>query len=138
MSTSLLPHGDRGLLYRELCQVIIGEFYHVFNEIGSGFRESAYHRAMAIALAEKGLACEREVAVHLRFRGQIIGGYRMDLVVNRAVVLEIKATDRIVPSHHVQVLNYLKSSGHTVGLILNFGRTPSFKRLVCDQNRKSF
>jgi len=118
-----------------LGQQIVGVFYEVYRELGHGFLESAYQRAMHIALSERGIHCEREVPVSVQFRGRIVGEYRMDLVANRAFVIECKTADKISPAHHAQLLNYLKATDYNLGLILNFGPKPSFKRLIYESAR---
>ena len=118
-----------------LGQQIVGVFYEVYRELGHGFLESAYQRAMLLALTQRGLECEREVPVSVRFRGHVVGEYRMDLVVDRSFVVECKTVEKISPAHHAQLLNYLRATDYNLGLILNFGPKPSFKRLIYESAR---
>ncbi|MEQ8850554.1 MAG: GxxExxY protein [Phycisphaerales bacterium] len=120
----------RGLVEEELTGRVIGVFYEVYNELGGGFLESVYEGAMAIALAEDGLAVERQVPIPVRFRGRIVGDFRADLVVEGRVLLELKACRALEPAHESQVLHYLKATAVPVGLLLNFGSKPIFKRFV--------
>lgn len=124
------------LVHGELSREIVGAFYEVFKELGTGFLEGAYHRAMVIALEDRGLASQREVPTTVYFRGRSIGEYRMDLVVENAIVVECKTAERITPPHRVQLLNYLRATDYRLGLVLNFGATPEFKRMVNDTSRK--
>ena len=122
--------------HSELTRKIIGVFFQVYGELGYGFLESVYRSAMAIALTEAGLAVEPEVRLHARFRGRFIGTFRADMLVEGAVLVELKSARAIDPSHIAQLLNYLRCSILEVGLILNFGPTPRFQRLAFANHRK--
>lgn len=78
------------LKHAELTEVIIGSFYDVYNELGLGFLESVYREAMLVALRKKGLLVEREKSVEVRFRGEVVGVFRTDLVVANFVIVELK------------------------------------------------
>ena len=127
---------DSSYKHSELTDAIIGVFYDVYNELGFGFLESIYQRAMCMALVEKGLRVESEVATSVFFRGEKVGDFRADLIVNQIVLLELKTAEKIVRAHEAQVLNYLRSTTLELGLILNFGPQPQIRRLVLDNNRK--
>lgn len=114
----------------ETTRVIIGAFYYVFNQLGSGFLESVYHRALGNALDRTGRRVEREVALSVQFEGLVVGEFRADLVVDRQVLIEVKAAEHIVVPHEAQVINDLRASGLPVGLLLNFGPRPSYRRFV--------
>jgi GxxExxY protein len=127
-----------GCEYRhvELTRRIIGVFFQVYGELGYGFLESVYRSAMTVALAEAGLAVEAEVELQARFRGRAIGTFRADLLVQGAVLVELKAARAIDSSHLAQLLNYLRCTDIETGLILNFGPTPKIRRLVLGNVRK--
>ncbi|HEY0872710.1 MAG TPA: GxxExxY protein [Vicinamibacterales bacterium] len=118
-----LPHG-------ETTGAIIQAFHETYEELGSGFSEKVSRNALAIVLRSKGLKVGIEVPLQVSFRGQIIGEFSADMVVNETVLVEIKGTTGIEPYAEAQLLNYLKAAGGGVGLILNFGRAPKHKRLV--------
>jgi GxxExxY protein len=118
------------LVHGALTREIIGAFFDVYNELGYGFAESVYQRALPLALATRSLRSEREVPLTVQFRGVIVGNYRADLVVEHKVIVESKVAERILPVHEMQLVNYLRATGITVGLILNFGPLPTFRRLV--------
>ena len=132
-----MPTGAANLKHRELTEKIIGVFYDVYNELGHGFLESVYEAAMAIALAEADLDVERQHPIPVWFRGQQVGDFRADLLVEKAVILEFKAARALEPSHEAQLLNYLRATPIEVGLLLNFGPEPQFKRLAFDNDRKT-
>ena len=123
------------LIHGELTHRIIGVFYEVFRELGTGHLEKVYQRAMQIALNDVGISSQLEVPTTVYFRERSVGGYRSDLIVERRVILECKTADRIVDGHRAQLINYLKSNRYKVGLILNFGRQPTFERVVFESLR---
>lgn len=109
------------MLYGELTDRIIGVCFEVMNELGVGFVESVYHRALLIALRDAGLEVKSQVPLSVSFRGQVVGEFRADLLIEDAVLVELKAVARILPEHKAQTINYLKSSGYKVALLINFG-----------------
>jgi GxxExxY protein len=119
------------LLHEELTEKVIGICFEVSNELGSGFLESVYQKALTIALTQKGLAVEEQVPLKVKFRGQVVGDFYPDILVNSKLILELKSIKSISSEHEAQMINYLKATGLNVGLIINFGRTKlEWKRLV--------
>lgn len=116
---------------------VIGAFFGVYRELGWGFLERVHHHAMLVALAEVGARVLSEVALPVHFRGVLVGEYRADLIVDGAVVVEVKTSESIAPPHRAQVLNYLKASMYDCALLLNFGPRPQFERLVLTADRKA-
>lgn len=128
--------GTVGLKYAELTEKIIGIFYDVYNELGYGFLESVYEESLVIALREAGYEVERQLAIPVWFRGHEVGRFRGDVVVEGSVLLELKSTRILESAHEAQLLHYLKSTEIEVGLLLNFGSRPQFRRLLFDNQRK--
>jgi GxxExxY protein len=122
--------------HEELTRRIIGTFYEVYNELGFGFLESVYREAMAIALRAGGLRVEKEFPLRATFRGQIVGEFRADLLVNGCVLIELKATRSLQSFHEAQTLNYLRAGVLELALLLNFGPQAQIKRLVFANIRK--
>jgi GxxExxY protein len=116
------------LLHGELTKQIIARFYEVHNELGHGFPESVYSRAMEIAMTEAGLRVQREVVLNVVFRNRIVGEFRADTLVESRVILEYKTAIRAVEVAEGQLLNYLRCTDKEVGLLLKFFAKPSFKR----------
>jgi GxxExxY protein len=114
---------------------VIGAFYDVYNELGHGFLESVYREAMIVALRGKNVPVEREKTVTVSFRGQMVGVFRTDLVVENCVVVELKCARTIDSNHEAQLLNYLKATKYDVGLLLNFGVKPQFRRMILETAR---
>ena len=124
------------LKHRELTEKIIGIFYDVYNELGHGFLESVYRDSMRIALEQAGLRCESEASVPVWFRGRDVGQFRTDLIVEGLVILELKTAASIDRSHEAQLYNYLRATEVEVGLLLNFGKHPEFRRVVFSNEEK--
>jgi GxxExxY protein len=128
---------QRRYKHEYLTRTIIGAFFDVYNELGDGFVESVYQKAMAIALRSLGLQVEREFALAARFRGCVVGEFKADLVVNRTVIVELKAIRTLEAAHEAQALNYLRAGILEVGLLLNFDPKPQVRRLVFSNTRKT-
>ena len=124
------------MLHRALTEKIIGSFYDVYNELGHGFLESVYETAMVITLRDKGLEVAQQVEIPVWFRGQQIGLFFADLMVEGCVIVELKAVRSIDPSHEAQLLHYLRATEIELGLLLNFGVKPEIKRKIYDNPRK--
>jgi len=133
---SLVMDSPPSLEHSEVTDKIIGVFYDVYNELGYGFLESTYAEAMVIALAQSGLPAVREVPVPVWFRGKKVGQYYADMLVDDRVLLELKAARNLESAHEAQLLHYLRATEIEVGLLLNFGLRPQFRRLLFDNERK--
>ncbi len=119
------------LLHEDLTEKVIGVCFEVSNELGAGFLESVYQKALVIALTQKGFAVEEQVPLKVKFRGQTVGDFYVDILINGKLILELKSVKSISSEHEAQLINYLKATGIKVGLIINFGRTKlEWKRLV--------
>ena len=128
--------GTEGRKHWDLCHDIVEIYYAVYNELGYGFLEAVYEEALEIALKEAGFQVGRQVDTPIWFRGRRIGKYKADLIVNDAVLLELKAARILDREHEAQVLNYLRATDIEVALLLNFGPKPTFRRLVFENDRK--
>ena len=126
----------RGFKHGEITQKIIGGFFEVYNELGHGFLESVYEKSLELALKSMGITACRQIEFPVRFRGQNVGDFTADMMVEDCVLLELKAARAIDSSHEAQLLNYLRATEIEVGLLLNFGLKPQFKRLIFDNPRK--
>lgn len=118
------------LLLRELSDRVIGAFFDTYNELGFGFLESVYERALTIRLKECDLRVACQVPIQVRFHRQVVGVFRADLLVEGCLLVEIKAVPQITTAHEAQLLNYLKATGTQLGLLLNFGPRPEFRRRI--------
>lgn len=125
------------LKHRELTKQIIGVFYEVYNELGHGFLESVYQKSLILALTEAGLVVHSPIDIPVYFRGHQVGAFEADVLIEKCVLLELKAAHSIHSSHQAQLLNYLRATDIEIGVLLNFGVKPEFKRLVYDNLRKT-
>ncbi len=124
------------LKHQRLTDQIIKAFYTVYNVLGYGFLEKVYENALALELRGMGLKTIQQAPIIVTYRDQEIGHYEADLLVQDAVIVEIKATRHLAPEHEAQLLNYLKATPIEVGLLLNFGPQPLIKRKIYDNDRK--
>jgi len=117
-------------VFLKATEVILGCCFDVMNELGAGFLEAVYKNALIVVLREKGYKVEAEKRYEVHFRGQKIGYYVADLVIENSVIVELKCCEKLIPEHQAQLINYLKISGILVGLLVNFGtRKIGYKRL---------
>ena len=118
----------------EVTEVIIGAAIEVHRELGPGLLESTYEACLAYELVERGLRVEQQKNLPVQYRGMHLDcGYRIDLLVESLVIVELKTVERLEPVHEAQLLSYLKLSGAPVGLLLNFNVTQlrrGIRRLV--------
>jgi GxxExxY protein len=127
---------DVVLKHAGLTEQIIGIFYDVYNELGYGFLECVYEESLVIACQQAGLRTNRQIALPVWFRGHKVGEFRADLLVEDSVLLELKSARSLEPAHEAQLLHYLKSTEVEVGMLLNFGARPKFRRLLFGNERK--
>ena len=107
--------------HQELTAQILGACFEVTNELGAGFLESVYERALCVALADRGLRAVTQVPLEVRFRGNVVGEFLADIVVEHKVMVELKAAKALAPEHQAQLINYLNATDIEVGLLVNFG-----------------
>ena len=131
-----MKENNSELKHRALTQKIIGVFYEVYNELGHGFLESVYEKAFEIALTSSGLPVLTQIEVPVWFRGKKVGDFSADMLVDRSVLLELKAGRALDRAHEAQLLNYLRATQIEVGMLFNFGLKPEFKRMAFDNSRK--
>lgn len=124
------------LLHGDLTKRILACFYEVHHELGTGFPESVYSRAMEIAMMEANLLVEREVVLNVGFRERIVGTFRADTIVESLVIVEYKTSNRAVEVAEAQTLNYLNCTDKEVGLLLKFLHKPTFKRYFVSNDLK--
>lgn len=125
------------LIQPELTEAVIGCFFNTYNELGPGFPEFVCRRALAITLVDAGLSVVEEASLPVFFRGRRIVRFQVDMVVNGALLLEVKATHQIETWQVAQLRNYLKATELKLGLLFNFGPAPAFRRVVFDTARSA-
>lgn len=122
--------------HQELTKNIIGVYYDVYNELGYGFLEKVYHKAMLIELYKRGYVIESEKKLNVYYKNEIVGEYVPDIIINESVIVELKCVEYLIETHENQLLNYLKATNCEVGLILNFGKDPQFIRKIFTNDLK--
>jgi GxxExxY protein len=124
--------------YEEKTELIIKAFFNVYNTLGYGFLEKVYHNALLIELRNLGFNCESNKQILVYYQGHIVGEYYADIIVDDCIILELKADTSICKEHEYQIINYLKATKIEVGLLLNFGKHPDFKRKIFTNENKDF
>ena len=125
------------LMHKDLTDKILRTFFDVYNELGFGFLEKVYQNSLFLELKSRGFHVEAQKQIKVNFKGFEVGEYYADLVVDEMIILELKATEFIVPEFESQLINYLRGTDKEVGLLLNFGIKPEFKRKVFENSRKN-
>ncbi len=118
------------LLHHELSNQIIRAFYDAYNGMVRGLLEGCYQNALYIELRLRGIPVEREVPFDVRYKGRVVGEYRVDLLVDRKAIVECKTADTLTAHHESQMLHYLKATDTELGMLLYFGSKPLFRRFV--------
>ena len=106
--------------HEEITAKILECCFEVINELGAGFLESVYEKALLVALTQAGCDVRVQVPLQVKFRRVVVGDYFADLVVDGKVLIELKAVSQIHPDHKAQIINYLNATGIDVGLLVNF------------------
>ena len=125
------------LKHAEITEKIIKAYYTVYNTLGYGFLEKVYENAMIIELRKNGLACSAQYPIEVFYVGHKVGQYFADIMVEESVILELKAATALCEEHEAQLTNYLKATEIEIGLLLNFGKEPEFKRKIFSNENKS-
>ena len=119
------------ILYKDLSYKIVGAAMEVHRVLGPGFLEAVYEAALALELEAQGIPFERQWRLVVQYKGQVIGDYIADIVVEDKIILELKAVSALTEAHRAQALHYLSATGFRLALLLNFGETSlHFDRIV--------
>jgi GxxExxY protein len=111
------------IVYPELSYEIMGAIFEVHKELGPGFLESVYHKALVEEFSGRGMKVEAQKTIDLTYKDKKIGVHRLDLVVDDKVVVELKTVERFSIHHKAQLTSYLKASGYKLGILVNFSRS---------------
>jgi len=122
------------MLHEEITGKIIKAFYKVNNSLGYGFLEKVYERALIIELKKQGLQVEQQKNIKVYYEENEVGDYYADLIVNNLVIIELKAAESLCEEHEAQLINYLRATNIEIGLLLNFGKKPEFRRKIFSNN----
>ena len=124
------------MLHQDLTGEIINAFYEVYNVLGYGFLEKVYEKSMMIELQKRGFECRQQEKIGVYYDNTKVGDYFADIIVSDLVIIELKAAESLNQAHVNQLINYLRATNIEVGLILNFGKNPEFKRKIFTNNKK--
>jgi len=124
------------MIDEELTGRIIKAFYVVYNALGYGFIESVYHNALILELVAQGVVVETEKSIAVYYGKNVVGTFSADLIVEAKIILELKAKDALNSAHEAQLINYLRATDLELGLLLNFGKKPEFKRKYFSNEKK--
>ena len=120
------------LRHSETTRLLLRAFYYVYNKLGYGFLERVYENSMVIVCRRLGLRIEQQVPIKVQFDGILVGESAADLVADGKVIVELKAARMLAEEHEAQLLNYLKATPYEVGLLLNLGPKPEYRRKILD------
>jgi GxxExxY protein len=122
--------------HQEITSDILKSFYTVYNTLGYGFLEKGYENALFHELVNQGFRCRKQAPIKVMYRDIPVGDYYADIIVEEKIILELKAAECLIEEHEFQLVNYLKATNIEVGLLLNFGKKPEFKRKIFSNDRK--
>lgn len=124
------------LLHQDLTDKIIHAFYTVYNTLGYGFLEKVYEKSMCIELKKLGLKVDEQKNIKVNYSGYEVGDYFADIIANDLIIIELKAAESLCEEHEAQLINYLRATNIEVGLLINFGKKPEFRRKIfMNQNK---
>lgn len=124
------------MINQEKTAIILKCFFKVYNTSGYGFLEKVYENSLYLELVKNGISCRKQVPIRVFYNGIQVGEYFADIIVDDEIIIELKAAEGLVEEHEYQLINYLEATDIEVGLRLNFGKTPQFKRKVFANGRK--
>lgn len=142
MATALKQHSDMPAELDELSRQVVDSCFAVHKELGPGLLERIYEEALVAELQGRSISVESQKAVPVFYKGQkLVSDYRIDLVVNNRIIVELKAVDRIAPVHEAQLISYMKLFSASLGFLVNFNESlirDGIKRVVLSNNLRNF
>jgi GxxExxY protein len=124
-------------LHKRLSDSILKIYYEVYNNLGYGFLEKVYQNAMYLELKNQGYNVEPQKQIKVYYKEMVVGEYYADLLIDDTIILELKACECLMDAHKAQLINYLRATDIEIGMLLNFGETPEFKRFIYTNDRKN-
>lgn len=125
------------LLYKELSYEVRGAMINVHKALGSGHKESVYHKALAEEFKKQGIVFTEEKSISVKYKGVTVGAYRPDFIVDDKIIIEIKAVSFLSKNFLEQIKHYLCGSNYRLGLLVNFGcRRADIRRIIYDKSRE--
>ncbi len=124
------------MLLEDKTRRIIKSFYEVYNTLGYGFLEKVYEKSLCNELSKNGFKCYRQKKIEVFYKGETVGEYYADILIDDDIIIELKAAEGICEEYELQLINYLKATNIEVGLLLNFGKKPEIRRKIFTNDRK--
>ena len=122
---------EADIIYKELTYQIIGSAMEVHKVLGNGFLEKVYENALFYEMKSKGMDIKAQQPIEITYKGQVVGNYVTDLIVNDRVIIELKAVERLTEVHEAQTINYLMATKYPIALLINFGaKSLEYKRFI--------
>ena len=110
------------VVLKDLSFQIMAAVFEVHNILGHGFLENVYEKALTVELSLRGIASETQKPLKVYYKGEDVGTYVSDIIVDDQIIIELKSVEKLMPAHEAQLLNYLKATGKKLGLLINFGK----------------
>ena len=123
------------MIYEDITEKIIHAAFEVHHHLGFGFLEAVYGNALYKELVREDLKCECQKPINVYYKGDVVGHYVPDMIVEDAVIVELKAVAELRPEHEWQLINYLTACRKEVGLLINFGHSVKVKRKIFTENK---
>lgn len=122
---------DNKMIYADITYKVRGCIFNVYNELGFGHKEQVYQKALEKEFIDKKIIYKREKGINVTYKGNVVGSYRPDFIVEDKIILELKALEILPKKLETQLLQYLKTTGYQLGLLINFGAPSLYiKRLI--------
>ena len=122
MSTNEQQDHFPEVVFKDLSFHVMAAVFDVHNTLGHGFLENVYEKALAVELSLRGISFEAQKPLKVFYKGEDVGTYVSDIIVNDQIIIELKSVEKLMPVHEAQLLNYLKATGKKLGLLINFGK----------------
>jgi GxxExxY protein len=130
-------NADKKLIYADITYKVRGAIFTVYNELGFGHKESVYQEALIKEFEVSNISYKKEVGLDVRYKGDIVGKYRPDFVIEDKIIVELKSVEFVPKSYEEQIIHYLKTTGYILGLLVNFGSNKLYiRRLIWTKNQR--
>lgn len=132
-----IRHNNQEIQYIELTDKIVKAFYKVYDELGYGFTEKVYENALFMELRSMGIFCVKQRPIQVYYNSQIVGEYFANIMVNDSIIVNLKTSEELDIEDELTLINCVKATENEIGLLLNFGKSPQFKRKIVSHHLKS-
>jgi GxxExxY protein len=128
---------DKKLIFADLTYKVRGAIFTVYNELGFGHKENIYQKALIKEFGILNISYKQEVGLDVKYKGDVVGKYRPDFIIDDKIIVELKSVEFMPKSYEEQLVHYLKTTGYSLGLLVNFGSPKIYiKRLIWTNNQR--